>query len=418
LDFATNLSNKDLKMVRRCLAQIALISAFALSIGYPTLVSFAADKKPTVPGPTDKDAPEEFTTTKSGLKYRILRKAGGTKPTADDIVKVHYKGTLDNGKVFDSSYDRGEPIVFPLSGVIKGWTEGMQYVAEGGMIELEIPSKLGYGDRGSPNIPGGSTLHFIVELIEVQRPVEPGAVDADAPEEFTETKSGLKYRIRRKSNGVKPKATSTVKVHYKGWLDSGRVFDSSYERREPVQFPLNRVIKGWGEGMQLIGQGGMIELDIPFELAYGEEGRPPVIPKKANLHFLVELVEVQLPSEPGAVDKDAPEMFTTTKSGLKYRVRRKTNGQKPTADSTVKVHYKGWLDNGKTFDSSYDRGQPIEFPLNGVIDGWTEGMQLIGKGGMIELEIPYNLAYGEEGRPPVIPEKATLHFIIELLEVQ
>ena len=406
-------------MLHRRLALIVLISAFALSIGYPSLVTFAADKKPTELGPVDKDAPKEFTTTKSGLKYRILRKADGAKPRESSTVKVHYKGTLDNGKVFDSSYERGEPIEFPLSGVIKGWTEGMQYVAEGGMIELEIPHQLGYGERGAPpDIPGKSTLHFIVELLEIQKPIEPGAVDANAPEEFTETKSGLKYRVRRKSDGVKPKATSTVKVHYKGWLDGGKVFDSSYDRREPVEFPLNRVIKGWGEGMQLIGQGGMIELEIPFELAYGESGRPPVIPPKETLHFIVELLEVQLPAEPGAVDKDAPEKFTTTKSGLKYRIRRKSDGEKPTDESTVKVHYKGWLDNGKTFDSSYDRGQPIQFPLSGVIKGWTEGMQLIGKGGMIELEIPYDLAYGEEGRPPTIPEKATLHFIIELLEVQ
>ncbi len=123
-------------------------------------------------------------------------------------------------------------------------------------------------------------------------------------------------------------------------------------------------------------------------------------------------------AEPGVQDKDAPKEFTTTKSGLKYRILRKSNKEKPKESSTVKVHYKGTLDNGKVFDSSYARGEAIEFPLNGVIAGWTEGMQLVGKGGMIELEIPYDLAYGEEGRPPVIPAKATLHFIVELLEVK
>ncbi|MBS0204216.1 MAG: FKBP-type peptidyl-prolyl cis-trans isomerase [Planctomycetes bacterium] len=162
----------------------------------------------------------------------------------------------------------------------------------------------------------------------------------------------------------------------------------------------------------------MIDLEIPYELAYGEQGRPGRIPPKATLHFIVELLEVQLPAEPGAVDKDAPEEFTATKSGLKYRIRRASSGAKPTKESVVKVHYKGWLDNKQVFDSSYERGKPIEFPLGGVIAGWTEGMQLVGKGGMIELEIPYDLAYGEEGRPPVIPEKATLHFIVELLDVK
>jgi FKBP-type peptidyl-prolyl cis-trans isomerase len=406
-----------MKRCRLPLAGVFLLYMF--TAGFYSPMSFAADKKQTEPGPTDKDAPKEFTTTKSGLKYRILRKSDKDKPAATSTVRVHYKGWLDSGKEFDSSYGRGESIEFPLNGVIKGWTEGVQLVGEGGMIELEIPYELGYGAQGNPpDIPGKATLHFIVELLEIQKPLVPGEVDADAPEEFTETESGLKYRIRRKGDGPKPKATTTVKVHYKGWLEGGKVFDSSYDRRSPIEFPLNRVIKGWGEGMQLVGKGGMIELDIPYELAYGERGRPPVIPEKARLHFIVELLDLQLPVEPGTVDKDAPEKFTATKSGLKYRIRRKSTGAKPEETSTVKVHYKGWLDNGTVFDSSYDRGKPIEFPLNGVIAGWTEGMQLIGEGGMIELEIPFELAYGEEGRPPTIPPKATLHFLVELLAVE
>lgn len=120
------------------------------------------------PGPSDPDAPTEFTTTDSGLKYKILRKSDKTKPTAANSVTCNYRGWLDNGTEFDSSYKRGEPAFFPLGGVIPGWTEGLQLVGEGGMIELEIPSKLGYGDGGTQGIPGGSTLHFIVELIKVQ----------------------------------------------------------------------------------------------------------------------------------------------------------------------------------------------------------------------------------------------------------
>ena len=123
----------------------------------------------TKPGPTDKDAPKEFMKTASGLKYRILRKSDGKKPTAASKVTVHYKGWLDNGKEFDSSYKREEKISFPLSGVVKGWTEGLQLVGEGGMIELEIPPALGYGSRGAGSaVPPDATLHFIVELFEVK----------------------------------------------------------------------------------------------------------------------------------------------------------------------------------------------------------------------------------------------------------
>ncbi len=284
-------------MICRSLFVASLLSILALNLEGSSMLN-AAEKNAKEPGPSDKDAPKEFTTTKSGLKYRILRKSDEEKPTARDKVKVNYKGWLDGGKVFDSSYGaNGQPIEFPLKGVIAGWTEGMQFVGEGGMIELEIPYQLGYGAAGAPpDIPGKATLHFIIELLEVTpgpKPLDPGPSDKDAPEEFTTTTSGLKYRIRRRSEGKKATANNKVKVHYKGWLDDESVFDSSYDRGQPIEFPLRQVIAGWTEGMQLVGEGGMIELEVPYKLGYGESGRPPIIPAKANLHFLVELLEVK-----------------------------------------------------------------------------------------------------------------------------
>src|SRR3954453_4953258 len=117
-----------------------------------------------------------------------------------------------------------------------------------------------------------------------QLPKGAGKIDSDAPKAYSKTSSGLEYRVLRKGTGAKPKATDEVRVNYHGWLDDGKVFDSSHTRGEPAEFPLNGVIKGWTEGLQLVGEGGMIELQIPFELAYGERGRPPVIPPKARLH--------------------------------------------------------------------------------------------------------------------------------------
>lgn len=131
--------------------------------------------------------------------------------------------------------------------------------------------------------------------------------------------------------------------------------------------------------------------------------------------------EVALPAMPagaGAVDKDAPKTFEKTASGLKYRVLRKGAGAAPKATNSVEVNYHGWLDNGKVFDSSYRRNQSISFGLNQVIKGWTEGMQLVGKGGMIELEIPPDLAYGDRGAGADVPPKATLHFLVELIDVK
>jgi FKBP-type peptidyl-prolyl cis-trans isomerase len=138
-------------------------------------------------------------------------------------------------------------------------------------------------------------------------------------------------------------------------------------------------------------------------------------------HLAEDAPEVPFPELPlgaGKIDDDAPRKFTTTESGLKYRVLRPGAGPTPTAQQTVEVHYHGWLDNKKVFDSSYDRFQTISFPLDGVIRGWTEGMQKINKGGMIELEIPPRLGYGGRGSGNSVPPNATLHFLVELKDIK
>lgn len=117
----------------------------------------------------DNAARDEVTVTASGLQYEVIEAADGPMPTVEDTVTVHYSGSLTNGKVFDSSYQRGEPTQFPLRGVIPGWTEGLQLMNVGSKVRFVIPSELAYGDRGAgQNIGPGETLVFDVELLEIQ----------------------------------------------------------------------------------------------------------------------------------------------------------------------------------------------------------------------------------------------------------
>ncbi len=111
------------------------------------------------------------TTTASGLQYIVVKPGTGRSPGPNDTVTVNYRGTLVNGQQFDSSYDRGEPVTFPVNGVIAGWTEALQLMKEGAQYKLFIPPNLAYGDRGAGGvIPPGSTLIFEVELLKVGPP--------------------------------------------------------------------------------------------------------------------------------------------------------------------------------------------------------------------------------------------------------
>ena len=133
----------------------------------------------------EKKAGEEFLTkaateqgaqkTASGLVYSVIKEGTGPAPQATDTVKVHYHGTLTNGKVFDSSVERKEPATFPLNGVIPCWTEGVQLMKVGGKSRLVCPSAIAYGDRGAPpDIKPGATLVFEVELLGIEKPQKAG----------------------------------------------------------------------------------------------------------------------------------------------------------------------------------------------------------------------------------------------------
>jgi len=266
------------------------------------------------------------------------------------------------------------------------------------------------------------------ESAEGATPAKPADIPAPPdvaapPEEAKKSESGLAWTVLQPGEGDKhPKEWDIVTVNYTGWTTDGRMFDSSIKRGKPAEFPLNRVIKGWTEGVQLMVPGEKRRFWIPGDLAYGEtksnDPHAAFGPPRGMLVFDVELIDFKEAPKPPETPKDVaaiPKNAKKTESGLGSRVLEKGTGKEhPKANSVVTVHYTGWTTDGKMFDSSIVRGAPATFGLNQVIKGWTEGLQLMVEGEKRRIWIPEELAYqGRPGRPA-----GMLVFDVELIEIK
>lgn len=254
----------------------------------------------------------------------------------------------------------------------------------------------------------------VPEMLEEPPGIAAPADVAAPPADAEKTSSGLASKVLTKGVGTEhPGPNDTVTVHYTGWTTDGEMFDSSSTRGQPARFPLDRVIPGWTEGVQLMVKGEKRRFWIPEELAYrGQTGAP-----QGMLVFDVELLDFTKAPKPIPAPEDVaapPANAPKTASGLASKVIEKGDGKDhPTGTSVVKVHYTGWTTDGQMFDSSVMRGTPAEFPLNQVIPGWTEGLQLMVTGETRRLWIPEELAYrGMPGRPA-----GMLVFDVQLLEI-
>ncbi len=242
---------------------------------------------------------------------------------------------------------------------------------------------------------------------------------AAPPKDAQKTPSGLASKVIAPGKGKqRPKEDDLVKVHYTGWTRDGAMFDTS-SGGEPVSFPVNKVIEGWTEGLQLMVEGEKRRFWIPSALAYGD--KPEMGAPAGDLVFDVELLSFQAAPKPPPAPADvreAPKDATKTASGLAYKLLKKGKGaRRPKATDTVSVHYTGWTPDGKMFDSSIPSGEPVSFPLKRVIKGWTEGLQLMSEGDSMRFWIPSELAYGDKPKRAGAPA-GMLVFDIELIAVQ
>lgn len=232
------------------------------------------------------------------------------------------------------------------------------------------------------------------------------------PDDAIKTPSGLASKVLQPGTGTEhPTVADRVTVNYTGWTTDGKMFDSTIVRNRPSSFPLANVLPGWTEGVQLMVVGEKRRFWVPEKLAFnGAEGKP-----RGMLVFDIELLDIvagpKTPPDVAAPPSDAVK----TRSGLFSKVLKPgTGSEHPNRNSLVTVHYTGWTTDGKMFDSSVVRGAPAKFPLDGVIAGWTEGVQLMVVGEVRRFWIPEKLAYqGQEGRP-----KGMLVFDVELLGIE
>lgn len=244
--------------------------------------------------------------------------------------------------------------------------------------------------------------------------------------------SGLRYIVLASGpeGGLSPRPTDRVEVQYEGRVAAtGEKFDSSFDRGQSATFPAGRLIRGWVEALQLMKPGDDWVLYIPTDLGYGQNPRPGgVIKPGDDLVFRVQMLDViVMPTADEAAwakhtpwNPDSPDVVKTD-SGVQYIVLTPApeGARKPAASDQVVVHYEGRLAaDGSFFDSSFSRGEPAMFGVSQVIPGWTEMLQLMGKGERVLVYIPSDLAYGARGTPGgPIPPNADLIFEVELVDV-
>ena len=359
------------------------------------------------------------TTNPSGLVWSELTPGdpAGKRPKLGERVRVHYTGWLTNGKIFDSSVDRGEPSVFRLGDVIAGWNEGLAQMTVGARHKLTIPYTLAYGEMGNPpTIPAKATLVFEVELLGVIAP--PPFVKPD-PEKSTTLDSGIRFEVLNEGTGELPGPDQVFVLDYAIWSLDGEVVDFAEGANGPIKASAAQMNLPFLQTMPLTMKvGAVVVAEVPPDQGLGVSMRQGPHAEKPTI-WRIEMLEFVKPLElPPFEGGPEPVRVEELDGGVVLEVLKEGDGPMPQARSFVEVHYAGWLTDGTLFDNSYSRGEPSTFGVHQVISGWTRGLMQMKVGTVARLRIPSALAYGRRGSPPTIPPAADLVFHVELLAIK
>ena len=337
------------------------------------------------------------------------------KSATDSTVEVPY---------FANSYYSESPLEFTIGvgQVIEGWDKGLVGMKIGEIRKLSVPSAMAYGDNSLEGIPPNSDLMFYVELVHAEQPLEADKFPADVEKlKWRDMGRGLKVYDEKTGTGKLNAAGNSIKVHYTGWLLSGRKFGSSKDLGKPLEAVMGagKMIKGWEAGLDGMREGGVRWLRVSPAMGYGAMAFS-MIPPNSTLVFRVEMVSSDVDPELAKNMDFFPDTtllkYENGPEGLRYAIVKQGEGEPARSGHRAVVHYTGWMVNGYKFDSSRDRGQPFAFELGAgnVIRGWELGVQGMLPGEKRILVVPPGLGYGSRGAGP-IPGGATLIFAVEYL---
>jgi FKBP-type peptidyl-prolyl cis-trans isomerase len=414
--------------------------------------------------------------TDSGIYYKLFTKGNDdtTKVRLGKVVTMNLKYGLIDSTLFDSK-EMASPIVLPVieSQYEGDFYEALQLFSQGDSASFVLKAGPFFTKTfGQPAVPEFMTdetdLYFDVKLAKVQSEEEIEAENQARNREQEEQElvklqqyvqnnnitvqpsaTGVYYMESKKGSGKAPVTDQYATVHFTVSLLDGMKLFSTVERGEPIDFKVGSKFEnpGFQEAVGKMKEGGKATAIVPSSMAFGAQGAGNIVPPFSTLYYELELVKVMTEDEwnrkqEAAEAKKAADQArvskeedaaiakfmkdnnlkatTTLPNGLIFIEKQAGTGARPVDGKKVKVHYTGKLLNGSVFDSSIDRGEPLEFVIGrgSVIEGWDTGIPLLSEGGKGMLIVPSRIGYGPQAMGEAIPANSTLIFDVELVETE
>jgi len=406
--------------------------------------------------------------TDTGLLYKFVYRSGDTvKPKLNGMITVKLKYGTEDTTLYNSDKNPRPLVMQQRASDYKGDIyEAFSMMSRGdsAIFILQPDSfylKTARNPRVPPFIDSNDVMVFHVKMLSIQTKEQYQAAQQARHDSLkanemqkldqyikshnitaTPTASGLYFMEKTPGSGSTPTDGQWVKLNFAVTLLDGTPVYSSFNEK-PAEFEWGKPFenKGFTEAVGMMKKGVRADLIVPSDLAFADRGKGGMVPPFATLLYDVQIVDIMSKQQHDAEQqKIKQEMLrkaeqnkveskrfleenakkpgvVTLPDGLQYKIIKEGTGPKPTANDEVKINYKGTIINGTVFDNSYDRGEPSVFKVNGVIQGWSEALQMMPVGSHWILYIPPELAYRDNQRGRVIEPNMALIFDVELVDI-